>query len=243
MVRFFSKKNESGLPLDSKRNALDGLLGKLDSQLNSERQFKRSSRSDPIIPSGINQGSALAGNPLVSPNRMAGNNPFQQIQPIQIKPKKAGLDPKTMKTRVRRNQIRANVLARHRGGNYSSNTDPDYEIGGEVEAEFNDDDDLKVVDEGGYKTMEWTEPDGSITILKFDEDGALIGKEKKSKKKQRPEKFQQDLKDKLEAEERKQNRQGQRAVASAQFASGNRPSITQQQASLKDRLQGTVSGE
>ncbi len=29
------------------------------------------------------------------------------------------------------------------------------------------------------KSMEWTEPDGSKTILKFDEDGNLIGKEKK----------------------------------------------------------------
>lgn len=35
------------------------------------------------------------------------------------------------------------------------------------------------VEKKDCKSMEWTEPDGSKTILKFDEDGNLIGKEKK----------------------------------------------------------------
>lgn len=214
-------------PLD-KRTALDGLLGKLDSQLNSEQQkrvsFNRALRTerlrqDPIMPSGnATLGQRGAGKTMnANPNR----NPFTQLNPFSsqiLNPKKkprtkANVDPLTMKPKVakarlastaRRRQInarRANLLARHKGGNYNNTTDE-----GGVEAEFDDDDhdDLKVVDEEGYKTMEWTEPDGSITILKFDEDGALIGKEKaseKSKKKTRPTKFQEDLKAKLEAEE------------------------------------------
>ncbi len=251
MVRFFSKKNENANPLD-KRNALDGLLGKLDSQLNSEQQrgtsFKRSNRSDPIMPSGINQlgqrGAGKQMNPFASPTLRSNSNP---INP----PRTSGIDPLTMNPKVskarktnamrkaRHNQINQ---IRHRGGNFTTTTnpngDPDEYIGGN---EADDEDDLKVVDEGSYKTMEWTEPDGSITILKFDEDGALIGKEKKSNKKQRPSKFQQDLKDKLEAEERKaeitlrkmeneRRHRQQRAVSSAQIASGSRPKITRQEA-------------
>ena len=46
--------------------------------------------------------------------------------------------------------------------------------------------------------MDWTEPDGSKTTLKFDEDGTLIGKEKTKATKIRPEKFSKDLKRSVE---------------------------------------------
>ena len=177
-----------------------------------------------------------------------------------MKPKVSKARRTNAMRKARHNQINQ---IRHKGGNYNNTTDdPDESIGGVSESEFDDEDDLKVVDEGSYKTMEWTEPDGSITILKFDEDGALIGKEKKSNKKQRPSKFQQDLKDKLEAEERKaqitlrkmeneRRHRQQRAVSSAQIASGSRPQITRQQASAitqqqareRSLRQGVVGGE
>ena len=89
--RIFSKKNVNANPLD-KRNALDGLLGKLDSQLNSEQQrgttFKRALRSDPIMPSGINQlgqrGAGKTINRLVNP----AMNPFSSQILSPKKPRK-----------------------------------------------------------------------------------------------------------------------------------------------------------
>ncbi len=160
-----------------KRSALDGLLGKLDSQLNSEQRFKRSLRSDPIMPSGINQ---LGG---AGKSNLRGLRSNPNVDPLSMQPKVSKARLTNAMRKARHNQINQ---IRNKGGD---------EYG--VESEFDDGshNDLTDVDESKFKTMEWEEPDGSVTILKFDENGTLIGKEKKvKKKKSRPEKFQQDLK-------------------------------------------------
>ena len=103
------------------------------------------------------------------------------------------------------------MLKRHVGGvfaqgqnRYATNTnreDEDQDDDQDVDLKTNED----FIEENKLKTMDWTEPDGSKTTLKFDEDGTLIGKEKtkattrqpKSKSK-RPEKFSKDLKRSVE---------------------------------------------
>ncbi len=141
-----------------KKSALDGLLGKLDSQINAEKPLR-------------------------------SNSKFIQ-------------DPLDMKSRMRRTAKRKarnqNIVARHNtGGTYNTETggtsstedEDDVEIDGDLK------DNLDFINENKFKTMDWTEPDGSKTTLKFDENGTLLGKTKaKRKSKSRPEKFSDDLK-------------------------------------------------
>lgn len=135
--------------MDKKTNALDGLLGKLDNQLNAEK------------PSEVRRSKS------------------KYVQ-----------DPLDMKSRIKRTAMKKakqSNIARHVGGTPSTATEDEVEIDGDLK------DNLEFVNENKFKTMDWTEPDGSKTTLKFDENGTLLGKTKR-KSKSRPEKSSDDLK-------------------------------------------------
>jgi len=188
----------------AKKNALDGLLGKLDSQLNAEKS-NRKGKKDPLGLAGVVAGigasvgiGAVVSNPQVSNPQVSNpqmnpslrsvvGSPFDPSLSVGGTPtgrtavrnaRKAKSSTLRRQAILRRQQV---ALARHRDG-----TQPDLE---------DQDEDLKenldFIDENKFKTMEWTEPDGSKTTLKFDEDGTLIGKETT---KSRPDKFSKDLK-------------------------------------------------
>jgi len=131
-------------------------------------------------------------NPLVSPNTNPVMSPINRGK-RKMKARrrtKAGsvftADPLQMKSRLAnseqmRKARQAEILRRHNlGANEDEDQDQDLK------------DNLDFVDDNKYKTMEWTEPDGSKTTLKFDSDGTLVGKE--TTKSSRPDKFSKDLK-------------------------------------------------
>ena len=188
--------------LNKKGKALDNLLDKLDSQLNAEKTNKKANRNVPLGIAGAitgigtstlgQRGAGKTMNPFGSPT-------LRSINP----PKKARADPlnfkRTTKAQARALQKQA-MINRHSGGSgipTGANDDPPDEL----DVDLGNLNDLKDVDDSKLKTMDWTEPDGTKTTLKFDEDGTLIGKEKE--KRARPSKRQQDLKDKLQVEEDK----------------------------------------
>jgi hypothetical protein len=79
-------------------------------------------------------------------------------------------DPFKMKEKVRQAK-RAEILRRHNKGM------KDWD---KIDDEVADDDlksNLDFVDENKHSTMEWNEPDGSKSTLKFDENGTLVGKD------------------------------------------------------------------
>jgi len=104
---------------------------------------------------GGNSGAGVPKNPLVSPTG------------TPTMPK----DPFKMKEKVRQAR-RAEILRRHNKGM------KDWD---KIDNEVADGDDLKsnldFVDENKHSTMEWNEPDGSKSTLKFDENGTLVGKD------------------------------------------------------------------
>lgn len=123
-------------------------------------------------------------------------------RPSVLKGRKSPLSKRPLSKRSSALALRQQAInraqQRHRGGNYSTGTDDDPPD--ELEVTVDDLNDLKDVDDNKYKTMDWTEPDGSKTTLKFDEEGTLIGKtkSKSTKSKSRPEKFSKDLKQSVE---------------------------------------------
>lgn len=175
-----------------KKSALDGLIGKL------EKELDLPTIKEPTVAIGGGIGAQAIGigigalaitNPFVSPNRNPVMSPSKALS--RRRTTKANVpspDPFNMKSKV--NQARkarqAEILRRH---NLAKSRMPFDE--GDEDQDQDLKENLDFVDENKYKTMEWTEPDGSITKLKFDEDGTLIGKETT---KSRPDKFSRDLK-------------------------------------------------
>jgi len=132
----------------SKRGSvLDGLIGKIDKELNE-------STEDPTVSVGGNSGASNPNIPNRSPKPMPPTDPFK------------------IKAKVREAK-RAEILRRHKKGM------KDWD---KIDDEVTDGEDLKTnldfVDENKHSTMEWNEPDGSKSTLKFDENGTLVGKEK-----------------------------------------------------------------
>jgi len=175
-----------------RRKALDGLLNKLDKQISREGDLKvrdpKVQQPNPNVALGL--GASLVGvassnvfgkvsNPLVSPITNPIMSPIHRGKRKGRINRKTSGDPLQMKAQMRQAR-QAEILRRHNTGN-----DEEEEVDGDLKAN------LDFVDENKYKTMEWTEPDGSKTTLKFDEDGTLVGKETT---KSRPDKFSRDLK-------------------------------------------------
>lgn len=162
-----------------KANALDGLISKLDEQLNQEK-LRKNKFAEAI-------GGAI-GVAQVKVNEVGGafggNTPTLSQDPLDMKSR--------MKRTARRRARRSNIMARHNVVDTVEEVD-EVEIDGDLDGDLKDN--LDFIDENKFKTMDWTEPDGSKTTLKFDENGTLIGKVKtKTKRKSRPEKFSRDLK-------------------------------------------------
>ncbi len=149
------------------KKILDGLIGKLEKELN--------------LPSIKEPTVAIGGG-------IGATNPPRRTDPLNFK-----RSPKAEKARKLRQQA---ILRRHAGGGTPTGTNQP------EDQDEDQDEDLKTaedfVDENKFKTMDWIEPDGSKTKLKFDDDGTLIGKTKVT----RPSKTQQDLKDRVEKEVR-----------------------------------------
>lgn len=151
------------------KKSLDNLIGKLEKELDL-----------PTIKE-----------PTVFPHTVAIGDSINRT----IKANVPSPDPFNMKSKV--NQARkarqAEILRRH---NLAKATNPIAFDSSNADEDEDQDEDLKenldFVDENKDKTMEWTEPDGSKTTLKFDQDGTLIGKE--TTKSSRPDKFSKDLK-------------------------------------------------
>jgi len=178
-------------------SALDGLMGKLDTQLKAENQRKTNFVSRTTSPLGIagaitGLGLSVAGKTKKGKRGFATSNPFNPSMSPTLKPRarqrrspNLPTDPLNMKTRMQKaREARQNaILRRHKGGTTyatGTNEEPIDEVEGDLkDLEANED----FVDDNKIKTMEWTEPDGSKTTLKFDSDGTLIGKDlSKSKK-------------------------------------------------------------
>ena len=172
------------------KKLLDGLIGKLEKELNLP------SIKEPTVAIGGGIGSTkenlfkIGANPF---NPSA--TPTLRSDPLNFKRSSAKQRAET--ARKLRQQA---ILRRHAGGTPTGTNEPEDQAGSSGGVSEDQDEDLKTaedfVDENKFKTMDWTEPDGSKTTLKFDDDGTLIGKTKVT----RPSKTQQDLKDKLEAE-------------------------------------------
>jgi len=151
-----------------KRSVFEGLMGKLDSELSAEKIGLNLTRSSTSTPS-----------PLTSPPNFLGQHAKPHLTNPQIKPK---LDPLSMLPKVRKARQRRVAMnkARH---NRIMKQDPSFKYSKDLEEVIDIDDgsnnDLKDIDESKFKTMDWIEPDGSKTKLRFDEDGTLIGKAKK----------------------------------------------------------------
>lgn len=122
--------------MDKKRSALDGLLGKLDTQISAET----------TTPSRKPH--------LTSPLRPPKLDPLSML-------------PKVSKARHKRTAMRKAKQSKV------------IKIPNNDEIDDGSNNDLKDVDESKFKTMDWIEPDGSKTKLRFDDDGTLIGKDKK----------------------------------------------------------------
>jgi len=164
-----------------KTNALDGLISKLDEQLNQEkRKFSRSKSVGEALGAGVLGGIGVAQVKVNEVGGAFGGTPTLRQDPLDMKSR--------MKRTQRRRARRSNIMTRHNVVDTVEEVD-------EVDIDEDLKENLDFIDENKFKTMDWTEPDGSKTTLKFDENGTLIGKVKtKTKRKSRPEKFSRDLK-------------------------------------------------
>lgn len=182
--------SKAGFMMD-KRSALDGLLNKLDKQISREGDLKvkdpQVQQLNPQVAIGGGIGAVASGAVAKENLFKIGSNPFNpSMSPTshRRKGRKAGRtsgDPLKMKAQMRQAR-QAGILNRHSGNDEAE----EVEVDGDLKTN------LDFVDENKFKTMEWKEPDGSITTLKFDEDGTLVGKETTTKS--RPDKFSKDLK-------------------------------------------------
>ena len=146
-----------------KRSVFEGLMGKLDTELSAEKIGLNLTRSSTSTPT-----------PLTSPPNFLGKHARPHLTSPQKSPQK--LDPLSMLPKV--SQARQRRQAMRKAKHSQVIKIPNKEIGIDIDDDGSNND-LKDVDESKFKTMDWIEPDGSKTRLRFDEDGTLIGKAKK----------------------------------------------------------------